>query len=109
MNRCIICDELFIEGFDSGKYFICHECEKKTNEETKPEAQVTVGGALFAKFEVRTCEIILGDGAKRRLLTDMNHEYMHFILQKNHGVAVSAMWDNVSEFGELDGVYRWAP
>jgi len=40
------------------------------------------------------------------LITDMNHEYMHFILQKEYGVRVSAMWDNVSEYGELDGVYE---
>jgi len=72
---------------------------------TEPEIVVDVVHGGTARYKTESCEIALGFGSSYRLITDLNHEYMHFVLHQNFGIRVSEMWDNVSALGELDGVY----
>lgn len=110
--KCITCLEKFDkeQGTSIGLYyFICHECEKKADSTVKENAYITTskafrllsgGGAYYSsRSEIVLYYAEYGDA----LFLALNHEVMHHVLHRLHGVVVSGRWDLVSGYGQYDG------
>ena len=110
MTKCYQCEQDFDvkELEDWGTFFLCKTCSKKVRQRVKPNQEtpnmrVVSGLGKEATFIHDTNTIKLGRFiSDERLLTVLNHEFMHHALGYVISLRTSCQYDNVSGYGQLD-------